>query len=783
MAYFKEPLCSEELILTEDVIKGIVSSLLAEMSEICCIGGQFMIDGKSMLEKWREEYALKFSEKYGVSILDIPGLDSLIAGMCKSIEGSLLGPYKPFVGLIQGVIKALKCPPKAPKNLRKMLQALLCYLDKIAKDPVKELLEAAILETIGDFAEKACIPIPKTEILIHMLLGEKDYQLPVILDKTKDALRGNGLKELTAEAKIAALETYWIIPSKLKKYASFKLAVFLKEEMTDIDANLWENIPRFQKDFKTISGVPGTNGLPKPQTILDLIINLLTNKIDCDALKQMLQEATVNPQDTLKMTAQLLKLDGIYGYTFVQFFEIIKAPITLARALVESLICLVKKLVSKPIKAIKEVVKIIKSPAKWMFDLMSDAISTALAGVVSGILGADVNALMGAQQALKAMIDRLFSKAPFQFPSLAEVCKAGNEIVQSLEGKLDEIVMVKIKGATTLILLLIGIIKAVLKVIFCIPKLLAWLFGKVNRKGKGEMTDDERAKYMEMADTPWPIKLFTMKYMKSFGNYEPLVMTMDDVLTGYFGYYKTDKYEFQKAVEHIATNKSVEYYDPKELIPYQLTIDMSDFRDEDENGEPIDFLPSMTYEDVPFAFMKEDASDEERLIDIIAYTIKSVDGIKDDNLEAFYDSQGDASMFWYNTHKVLSAKLNKKKVIKRSTVDTLAPSSGDLVPSTDTVIGFDIVGTDAYTGPTGEGECTREQATLVTLRVTSAKITSKNELTINVRLNEDTMLFSEIHTSKGSNEKKFKGDKYTEKKTTYIGFSEHPTPEASTLCE
>lgn len=505
MAYFKEPLCSEQLILTDEMIKDMVSSILAEMSKVCCVGGKYKLpDGMSMIEKIREEFALRFSEAHDIPITQVPGLDALIGGMLKSFEGACLGPYKPIVGLIQGVMNALKCPPKAPKRLKSMLVALLCYLERMAKDFPKELAEAAILETIGEFAEKAMIPIPQTEYMVKILLGK--LTIDDFLEMSKDEVVG----QETPEGKANALRKYWILPSALDKILTYTLPVFDKKDLMQVAYNEVENM-----DFGfDMFGMKILNGSFQTRCIADMIVTMLSLKFDkCyfeDKLKELKKSFPDIYEDILK-NVELVK-----GFTFKQLLEIIKTPLNVAKGIIETIICWVKKIIKNPIKAIKEVLKIIKNPVEWVFGFMKDAIVAALGTLLKSVFNVDAVGVQAITTFLEAMIAKLLENAPFKFPSLNELCsaasKALDEFIERQKAKIDEIVMLKINGAMTLLTLMIAILKAVLSIILCIPKLLAWLFGKFRKKKTQEMDEEERLALLEEMEVPFEAMNIMMLY-------------------------------------------------------------------------------------------------------------------------------------------------------------------------------------------------------------------------------------------------------------------------------
>lgn len=605
MAYFKEPLCSEDLILTDKMIEDIVSTVLAEMSTSCCITFQTE-DGKSPIEKWREAFSLEISKRYDIPITQLPGIDALVAGLVRSFEGAMLGPYKPFVGLIQGVMKALKCPPKAPKNLKKMIKALICYLENFASNGIEEFMRAAIMETIGDFSEKAMIPLPNTDVIIDIMLGKTTLEKE--LDKFYD------IRKMSLEEKKKFIEDRWILPSKIKDIAFVELGVFLKPDMESVKELLVDEA-----------------GLPvKSLCIIDLIAAMLNSKsymIDpADLYVDEIREVLISAQERFSA--------ALNTSMFVKIFEIVKMPITLARSLVETLICLLKALVSKPVKAIKEVISILKNPSKWAFDKIKESLTVAFAGLLSGVLGDDPKTFALIQSILDNMLSALFENAPAKFPALSELCKIMNAELNKARNRIETEVMLKAQGGATLVLMLISIIKAVISYILCVPNFLGWLFAKA-RKKSGPMSEEERKELFDNSVVPVEALGIIFAYRTSFSKEIEKTVMLKGIGDGFsFG----ESTEDTDALCRVCEDGTTEYLDTGSTRFVSMEIDLGEDASIDD-----------------YTFLNPDAPAEERLVDVIAYAEADVD---EDDIEKYSREE----LFRYIGHSEMKRELIETSV-------------------------------------------------------------------------------------------------------------------------
>lgn len=503
--------------LSDAKIAEMVSTILANIKQVgCCLdqNGETAFDG-SMFYQWRQQMVDMVDPKknpylpkdLSLGVGDIPGIDALIIGMVRSIEGSILAPYKPFLIAISTVLAALSNPIKAPKVIKKNIQYLIVSLKDLVDGMPNSVIDFAIQEVLGDFVDKAFMPLPNSEYLINIILGKKTFvdwleEIRCIHERVKDA---------SPEDKIEALKTICILPSTLIDLG--KVLIPSTVDVSNIDKSIMLIDPSTLAGTKFANLAESFNVIPGPISLMDCIMMMLTMQPPNikDIFKDIPEGGTdVDMEDIIAKFAQM----SPFNYTAV--LNIIITPIKTMMALVEQVIYLLNKILKNPLKLIKEIVKILKNPVNWIFGFIADALTAAMTGLFKDIMKMNGNESAVFGVALSLLLGNLLKlDKNIKMPDASKICTIISNAIKMTKEQFKNdanamMGLMKFKGVISIIILLYMLIKVTIETILCLPTLLKWLFQVFKRKKKGDdgadFTDDEiQAEIKKASSIPFKI--------------------------------------------------------------------------------------------------------------------------------------------------------------------------------------------------------------------------------------------------------------------------------------
>ena len=512
-------------IITDDMIKEMVSSIVDEMSKLKSDG----FNGE-LLKKWREEYSLKLAEENNLDILEVPGIDAFIGGMIRSIEESMLMPYKPFVMLLGVVQKVLKNPvkriPQIPKDILCIVQGLKQFLKDL---PEGSAIQLAYDECLRDYVDKANIPILSAKYIIEILLGKRTFK--EIICEIRNIWYN---KEKTFEYRFEKLQEYFLLPTSFIALANLKNVSSVKLK---VDDSLIDKMKEYGKDIKT-RDEDGKLSIDKDlvkkelknqnegETILDNYIGLLFGENPITKLKETIADKDIKEYLAGKQKAfegkvdegykkvkekldpakerlkedldaaneaiadAIKKLEASPAFTFISIMQMTMIPLKMLIGTIEELVCFLMSIVKSPVKLVKEIVKILKNPLEWVFCFISKATVKSFASLAAALFMADPRVIEYIEKLITGVVEYFMQlKVPTPDGMIAKLSSVVNDLKAEVSkasakiGKAADKTMAYLEQAinyfssiSTLLLIFYFIIKAVIEVVMCLKNLISWLF-------------------------------------------------------------------------------------------------------------------------------------------------------------------------------------------------------------------------------------------------------------------------------------------------------------------